>query len=140
MTYLAINLQPGNGLSAFSNIKEAQSKKDSAESNLDVVRKEIADSIRIDWFKVQSVRAEIDIYKKLIDATKRDYESSVRLYAAGRKGWMDVLNFRKEATTAKYHLADAEWGGFLATMKLKINSGTISEYLSILDKGDPSGI
>ena len=140
MTYFAVNFQPGNGLSAFSNIREAQSKKDSAESNLDIVRKELADSIRTDWFKVQSVRAEIDIYKRLIEATKLDYESSVRLYAAGRKGWMDVLNFRKEATTAKYQLADAEWGGFLATMKLKINSGAIVEYLSILDRGEPSGI
>ncbi len=140
MTYLAINLQPGNGLSAFSNIKEAQSKRESAESNMDLVRKDLADGIRTDWFKVQSVRAEIEIYKKLIEATKKDYESSVRLYAAGRKGWTDVLNFRKEATAAKYQLADAEWSGFLAMMKIKINSGAIAEYLSVLDAGSANGL
>ncbi|CEN56209.1 TolC family protein [Candidatus Methylopumilus turicensis] len=130
-TFLAVTFQPGNGLSSFSNIKESESKRDAAESNVDVAKKELADDLRTAWFKVESSRAEKDIYSKLVEATRSQYESSVRLYAAGRKGWLEVLNFRKEATQAKYQSADSEWGGFFAMMKIKINTGTVNEFMNI---------
>jgi adhesin transport system outer membrane protein len=128
-TFLAFSFQPGNGLSSLSNIKESVSKKEAAELNMDVAKKELADELRTDWFKVESSRAEMDIYSKLVESTRSQYESSVRLYAAGRKTWLEVLNSRKEASQAKYQLADAEWNGFLSAMKIKINTGTINEFM-----------
>jgi len=130
-TFLAVTFQPGNGLSSLSNIKESESKRDATESNVDVAKKELADDFRTAWFKVESSRAEMDIYSKLVEATRSQYESSVRLYAAGRKGWLEVLNFRKEATQAKYQAADSEWSGFLAMMKIKINTGKVNEFMNI---------
>jgi len=130
-TFLAVTFQPGNGLSSLSNIKESESKRDATESNVDVAKKELADDFRTAWFKVESSRAEMDIYSKLVEATRSQYESSVRLYAAGRKGWLEVLHFTKEATQAKYHAADYEWSGFLAMMKIKINTGKVNEFMNI---------
>jgi adhesin transport system outer membrane protein len=130
-TFLAVTFQPGNGLSSLSNIKESESKRDATESNVDVAKKELADDFRTAWFKVESSRAEMDLYSKLVEATRSQYESSVRLYAAGRKGWLEVLNFRKEATQAKYQAADSEWSGFLAMMKIKINTGKVNEFMNI---------
>lgn len=134
-TFLAVTFQPGNGLSTLANVKESESKRDAAETNVDVAKKDLADELRTAWFKVEAAKAEMEIYSKLVESTRSQYESSVRLYAAGRKGWLEVLNFRKEATQAKYQLADSEWGGFAAVMKIKINTGTVNEIANINSPG-----
>lgn len=135
MMYVALGLQPGSGLSAFSNIKQAESKRGAAEATRDVSRKDIADSLRTDWYKVQSARAEVEIFKELVDSTREVYESSVRQYAAGRKSWIEVLNFRREATQARYSLADSQWAGYLSAVKIKINTGYLAEHMFNLEGG-----
>jgi outer membrane protein, adhesin transport system len=135
MVYLAVGLQPGGGLSALSNIKQAESKRGAAEAIRDTSRKDIADSLRTDWYKVQSARAEVEIFKELVESTREVYESAVRQYAAGRKSWVEVLNFRKEATQARYALADSQWGGFLSAVRIKINTGYLAEHMLNLEGG-----
>jgi adhesin transport system outer membrane protein len=135
MLYVALGLQPGSGFSAFSNIKQAESKRGVAEATRDSTRKDLADSLRTDWYKVQSARSEVEFFKELVDSTREVYESSVRQYAAGRKSWIEVLNFRKEATQAQYSLADSQWSGFLSAMKIKINTGYLAEHMLNLEGG-----
>jgi adhesin transport system outer membrane protein len=120
-------MQPGNGLSAFSHISESRSKMNAAEASRDVAKKEIADSVRTDWVKVKSAKSEVEVFKELVDSAKGVYESSVRQYAVGRKSWIEVLNARREATQARYSLADSQWSGLLSLVKLKINTGEIMD-------------
>lgn len=132
-TFIALTMQPGNGLSAFSHINESRSKMHAAESSRDVAKKEIADSVRTDWVKVRSAKSEVEVFNQLAESTRGVYESTVRQYAVGRKSWMEVLNARREATQAKYSLADSQWNGYLSLIRLKIITGEIMENGAAID-------
>jgi len=54
------------------------------------------------------------------------FDSFVRQFAVGRKSWVDVLNAQRESSSARYALADAEWGRVGANIRLRILIGDIS--------------
>lgn len=125
--FVALSMQPGNGLSSLSNISQSRSRMNAAEASREAARKEISDTVRTDWVKTKISKSEVAVYKELEGSTREVYESIVRQYAAGRKGWVEVLNARKEATQARYSLADSQWSGFLSMMRLKILTGEVYE-------------
>lgn len=129
--FVALSLQPGNGLSSLSNISQSRSKMNASEASREAARKEVSDTVRTDWVKTKISKSEVAVYSDLEDSTRLVYESMVRQYAAGKKGWVEVLNARKEATQAKYLLADSQWSGYLSMMRLKILTGEVYENSSI---------
>jgi adhesin transport system outer membrane protein len=63
--------------------------------------------------------------QELSDSSIEVYESFVRLYPVGRKTWVEVLNARREATQARLSLTEAQWSGYAASLRIKINTGEI---------------
>lgn len=124
--YLALNFQPGAGLSAQSAIQEAIARKDAAENTLQSSRKDLSDKIRADWNQRQTTLTDALVIEELVEATESMYESFLRQFPVGRKSWMELLNARKEATQAKYALADARWTGFLAAFRIAVATGNVS--------------
>ena len=127
MAYLSLNFQPGNGLSSLSSIREAEAQKTVSESSGLTGKKDIQDRIRIDFNLHESSFSQIDVLKELSESTNDVYESYLRQFAASRKTWLEVLNARREATQAKYSLADARWNFYVSSLRLKINAGLINE-------------
>ncbi|MFY9809964.1 TolC family protein [Aquabacterium sp.] len=125
-TYLALTLQTGNGLSSISAIDEVRAQESASAYKEQATLKDISDSIRTDWNKVQSAREEAAILRELVSVTRSMYESYVRQYAAGRKSWLDVLNARSESIQARYSLIDTEWSGALSAIKLQIAAGELT--------------
>lgn len=126
IVYLAVAYQPGAGLSSLSAIKEAEARRNSSELSSENVRKDVMDKIRTDWNQMQAAELETKVLRELVESTRGVYESFVRQYAAGRKSWVEVLNARREATQARYSLADSEWNGFLAGIRMDIATGKIA--------------
>lgn len=126
VSYLALNFQPGAGLSAQSAIQEAMARKDASENTLQSSRKDLSDKIRSDWNQRQTTLADALVIDELVEATESMYESFLRQFPVGRKSWMELLNARKEATQAKYSLADARWTGFLAALRVAVATGNVS--------------
>lgn len=126
IAYLAVSYQPGAGLSALSSIKEAESKRNASESSRESIKKDIVDKIRTDWNQMQASQSEAEVLAELVESTRGVYESFVRQYAAGRKTWVEVLNARREATQARYSLADAQWNGFIAGVRMDIATGKVA--------------
>lgn len=125
-TYVVLSMQTGNGLSAGTAISEAQSQRSAAMERESGLRMEIGTSVRTDWNKVRSAKAETEVLRELTESTREMYESFVRQYAAGRKFWLDVLNARGESIKARNALVDAEWGGMLAIWRLQIATGEMT--------------
>lgn len=125
-TYLALTMQTGNGLSAKSAIDEVRAQESASAYKEQATIKDISDSVRTDWNKVQSAREDTAILRELVSVTRDMYESYVRQYAAGRKTWLDVLNARSESIQARYSLIDTEWGGALSAIKLRIATGELT--------------
>ncbi len=125
-SYVALTMQTGNGLSAVSAISEAASQRSAAMDRESTTRRDIAVSVRNDWNKVLSAKAETAVLRELTESTRDMYESFVRQYAAGRKSWLDVLNARSESIKARNTLVDTEWNGMLASWRLQIATGDLS--------------
>lgn len=126
VNYLALNFQPGAGLSAQSAIQEAMARKDASENTLQSSRRDLSDKVRADWNQRQTTLADAVVIDELVEATESMYESFLRQFPVGRKSWMELLNARKEATQAKYALADARWTGFLAALRVGVATGNVS--------------
>jgi adhesin transport system outer membrane protein len=124
--YVVFSMQTGNGLSAITAISEAESLRSASTQRESNTRLEIGTSVRTDWNKVLSSKAETEVLLELADTTRDMYESFVRQYAAGRKFWLDVLNARSESIKARNSLVDAEWDGRLAIWRLQIATGVLS--------------
>ena len=125
MAYLALTFQPGNGLSALSSAHEAESRIGGLQSQKETYKKELTDKLRNDYNTVQLSLNQVDVMQELSDSSREVYESFVRQYPAGRKTWVEVLNARREATQARLSLAEAQWGGYAASLRIKINTGEI---------------
>jgi len=125
ISYLALTYQPGNGLSALSSAHEAQSKIGGLQSQKETYKKELTDKLRNDFNTVQLSLNQIDVMQELSDSSIEVYESFVRLYPVGRKTWVEVLNARREATQARLSLTEAQWSGYAASLRIKINTGEI---------------
>ena len=125
MAYLALTFQPGNGLSALSSAHEAESRIGGLQSQKETYKKELTDKLRNDYNTVQLSLNQVDVMQELSDSSREVYESFVRQYPAGRKTWVEVLNARREATQARFSLAEAQWGGYAASLRIKINTGEI---------------
>jgi adhesin transport system outer membrane protein len=115
MTYLALTYQPGNGLSAFSSIHQAEARKDNLEAQKATFKKDLSDKIRNDFNVAQLSLNQIDVLSELSASSDEVYESFVRQFPTGRK----------EATQAKLSLSDAKWGGYAASLRIKITTGEI---------------
>lgn len=125
-SYLALTFQPGAGLSAQSAIQEALARQDAAQNNLDSARKDLIDKVRIDWNQRHTTLADALVLAELVGATQAMYESFMRQFPVGRKSWLELLNARREATQARYSLADARWSGFLAAIKVAVATGQVA--------------
>lgn len=127
LTYLALTFAPGNGLSSMSAAREANLKKEAAELTVEAAKLDITNKARTEWNQYKVDQSQIEVLSNLAEMTKGVYESYVRQFGVGKRTWPEVLNARKEATQAKYSLAESDWNSFLSGIKVQIYTGIINE-------------
>jgi adhesin transport system outer membrane protein len=69
----------------------------------------------------------MEVLSNLSEMTRGVYESYVRQFEVGKRTWPEVLNARREATQAKYSLAESDWNSFISGIKVQIYTGAINE-------------
>ena len=126
-TYLALSYTPGNGLSALSNAKEAEAKRDASKNFISSAKLDLVNKINTDWNQHKSDSKQTEVLFNLSQTTKGVYQSYARQYVAGKKTWVEVLNAKKEATQARYSLADYQWNSVLSGIKIQVYTGILSE-------------
>ena len=124
--YVALDVQTGAGMSVQATIREAQARKDALQSQIDATRRETIDSVSADWADLRSFSEQARDLQKQVESTTAVFDSFVRQYAIGRKGWNDVLNAQREVAQARFQLADATWGELRASLRLHIFTGLIT--------------
>ncbi|MFW2357570.1 TolC family protein [Hydrogenophaga sp.] len=124
--YVALDVQTGAGMSVQASIREAQARKDALQSQIDATRRETIDTVSADWADLKSFSEQARDLQKQVESTTSVFDSFVRQYAIGRKGWNDVLNAQREVAQARFQLADATWGELRASMRLHLLTGLIT--------------
>lgn len=126
LTYVALQFQPGAGLSAASGIEAAAERRLALRDAIEAARRQLVRQVRTDWSELSSLRAQAQPVRDLVEATREVVESYLRQYTVGRKSWLDVLNAQREATQALYSAADVEFSMLLTGLRLQILSGRLT--------------
>ena len=124
--FVGVTYQPGNGLSSFSAISEAESRRTGAVYAREAARLDLINRVRSLWQQADSSRRELSILNELGSSTQQVYESCVRQFPVGRRTWLELLLARRDATQAQYALADIRWSGFASQLKLELVTGQLA--------------
>lgn len=124
--FVGVTYQPGNGLSSFSAISEAESRRTGAVYAREATRLELINRVRSLWQQADSSRRELSVLNELVSSTQQVYESCLRQFPVGRRTWLELLLARRDATQAQYALADIRWSGFASQLKLELVTGQLA--------------
>ncbi len=125
-TYLALQFQPGAGLSVLSNEQVATSRKYAVQQELEALDLNLSAQVLAAVTELDALYAQLAPARALLSGTTEVVESYLRQYQIGRKNWLDVLNAQREMTQALYNVADTEFGHQLAQLKLMLLTGDIT--------------
>ena len=124
--YIGLQFQPGAGLSAFSSIQAALSRKGAVEQELEAFDRNLSSQVVAALSEFDAMGAQLAPADALLEGTTEVVESYLRQYQVGRKNWLDVLNAQREKTQALYNYSDMQFGYQLSKARLMILTGDLS--------------
>jgi len=129
--YVSVSLSPGAGLSALSNVESAKSKV--LQTRYEVLSKklELSNEMMQDYDDYHSALERIEGMKESIEASQNVLESYTRLFLAGKRQWLDLLNSSRELTRNQMSLADLEANVWLLDQLLYLKSGKMKLCLEM---------
>jgi adhesin transport system outer membrane protein len=124
--FVAMEYQLGAGLSSFASVREAEALRQATLLAREAARRDLVDAVSADWGDFEALGKQATDLQSQVESTTEVFDSFVRQYSVGRKTWIDVLNAQREASQARYALADAEWGSLRAAVRLQLATGEIT--------------
>jgi adhesin transport system outer membrane protein len=122
---LAVEFQPGSGLSALSAIAEAQARQVSLAASRDTARIDVETRVASYLNDLRAAQSQRDPLNALVVSTAETVDAFVRQYTIAKKTWIDVLNAQREAAQARQSLADIEVGAVTASLRLRLVTGQV---------------
>ncbi len=125
-TYVALQFQPGAGLSARSALTASVERQLALKDQQEAARRKLLRQVDADWSELAALESLFQPSRELVDNTRSVVESYARQYTAGRKSWLDVLNAQRESAQALYGLADVQANRLRVQLRLEIYTGRLS--------------
>lgn len=117
---LQVQLQTGAGLSAFDNIQAAQARVQALKWSEEATRQELEANIRSDYESLNSIIYRIVDLNDNASSAERVLESYERLFIAGKRSWMDVMNAARDLSDADIAVVDNEADKIGAQYKMEL--------------------
>lgn len=131
LVYVAVSMSPGAGLSALSNIQSAEAKVLQAQSDKLTKERELSDALMRDYDEYHASIDRIEGIHKTIIASQNVLDSYTRLFIAGKRQWLDLVNSSRELTQNKLTLAELRAALVASAYRLSLKNGNIK-----LESGD----
>jgi adhesin transport system outer membrane protein len=131
VVYVTVSMSPGAGLSALSGIQSAESKILQVQSDKLTKEMELSDALMRDYEDYHASIDRIDGIDKTIIASQNVLDSYTRLFIAGKRQWLDLVNSSRELTQNKLTLADLKATLVVSAYRLSLKNGNIK-----LESGD----
>lgn len=119
---LQVSMTPGAGLSSFSRIKAAQSEVYALRESKNAALQELLVQIRSDYEKFNSSTSRYLDAMQNSKAAAGVLSSYERLFVAGKRGWMDVMNAARDLSDANIIVADTNAEKLGARYRLDVYS------------------
>ena len=118
--FVGLSTRFGAGLSALSNVEEAQANYQSALAEIEVQTRAVSDQVLSDQALVVSSAIRYTALKTSLQAAGEVSASYDRQFLAGRKSWLDVMNAARELAQTATQLAEVQATQVVATWRLVI--------------------
>ena len=123
--YLSLSASPGAGLSAYSGIQEAEASVMKLIYERESKQRDLTDKIHFAYNDYMAALTRQRAQKSTIDASANVLASYKRLFLAGKKQWLDLVNTSRELTNSKIAYAQLESILIASAYTMELLSGNI---------------
>lgn len=125
LIYVTVQASTGAGLSALSNIESAEAQVQKANYEKLAKERELADAVINEYMQYRAATDQIEGLEKTTVAAEKVLESYTRLFIAGKRQWLDLVNASREVTQYKQSLAGLKMALEISAYKLALYQGEI---------------
>lgn len=125
IVYLAFTATTNAGLSSLSDRAAARVKITELEYKKKTVEKELIDSLLTDFNNYEITKTRIKVIKRSVDSAQNVLDSYTRLFLAGKKQWLDLVNASREVMQYKIELSKLYVSKNILSYKLALKNGQI---------------
>lgn len=125
IVYVSVQMSPGAGFSSFSNIQAAEAKILQMEYDKQAKERDLTDAGVRDYSSYQTAQERIKMMDETIRSAQAVFDSYTRLFIAGKRQWLDLVNSSRELTQYKVSLIDYEATRDAAAYQLALKRGQI---------------
>lgn len=126
VVYLSLKATTGAGLSFLSNIEKAKLNIKKTQADRNTKEKELTDSLVIDYNNMLLVKEKIENQKINFEYSSEVFESYKRLFIAGKKQWLDLVNSSKELMDVSVSYRDSKELYNILRYKIALQTGAIN--------------
>lgn len=123
---IVLQYQPGAGFSGAARVRGAESRVLGMRDTQEGVRREVIDGLRIDYERYRAALTRIGDVKENVKSSREVLASYRRLFIAGKRSWLDVVNAARELTQAEQSLADLNAVLAVAPFRMRVRSGDVA--------------
>jgi adhesin transport system outer membrane protein len=102
---LVLNYNSGSGFSLDAQARAALARYNAQLSASDNSRNEVSEALFTDWEEFRSASERMAAVRETINQSKAILDSAARLFVAGRRSWLDLLNTERELSQAEKGIA-----------------------------------
>lgn len=104
--FLMMEYTPGAGLSAGAQIEASRARTEGLRATREAARRDLLERVAIDHENYQTGLTRLRDLQRTLAASSEVLASYDRLFVAGKRGWLDVLNAARELTQVELAAAD----------------------------------
>lgn len=124
--YLSLKATTGAGLSLFSNVEKAKLNTKRVKSEKDTKEQELIDAFVIDYNNMILAKEKLINLKQNLELSLELFESYKRLFIAGKKQWLDLVNSSKEIMDISVSYRDTKELYTILKYKIALQTGQIN--------------
>ena len=106
VVYASIDFSPGAGLSSLANIRVAEIRSVGAKYSIEATRRDLTAKVLGDDEDCRTAAMRYQLLKQNVQTSREVLDSYNRLFVAGKRSWLDVLNAARELTQGEIAMAD----------------------------------
>ncbi len=124
--YLGLSSALGGGLSTLSKVRSAKAKENAARGQYSFIRRNILTTVSSEMETYRSTKDIVTVLRASAAIQKELFESYQRMFLAGKRTWLELLNAVQERTNIEYSLAEAEVKLLIAAYRLRLQTGELA--------------
>lgn len=122
---LVFEYVPGAGLSASAETDAAVARASTKRNELQTARSDLIETVTADYEDAIGSAQRLDQLRRSLAASSAVLASYDRLFIAGKRSWLDVLNTAQEVIRLRTALADVQAQLAAARRRLRLHAGEV---------------